>query len=198
VREVRAIRWLLLAGRIRLQKSSGGARQEASSGEEPGSSSSGLALPSESAERRKSVGSRRVAAKRRVRWRVPTQSVERELASGALIGGRRFGPWMSRALTSSWRKRSYRLGSHLLQVAGLGARRGASETNLQLDTRLKTPRSGGSANKRAPSSRVRGHVEVGDAPSSAPSLGAGPSRDSLAPYRAKRASVHSSGVVSAR
>ena len=164
--------------------------------------SSGLAPPSESAERRKSVGSRHAAAKSCERWRVPTQSTERELGSGSTCRWKtlrameavRFDEHAAEAVLPSW--------AHPQRVRR-GARRGASETGHQPDTRLKTPRSGDTATsgrlfsgRHRRHERVCGHVEVGDASSSVLPLGAGPSqgvwRRSL-----KRASVRCRGAVGA-
>jgi hypothetical protein len=82
--------------------------REATTSEELVGRSSRLAPPSESAEERRSVGSRLIGGKAESTVAGTLNKGSGESRNlGAPVDGRRLGPGKSRSLTRAWRKRSY-------------------------------------------------------------------------------------------
>lgn len=101
---------VVLADRIRLQKSTSGARPIAPAGEEPAETSVGLAVQCESIGQRRSAGSRISVAKPGDRWRALKPNTNGFRESGfrsrrALVDERRSGPWKPFSLTRGRGKR---------------------------------------------------------------------------------------------
>jgi hypothetical protein len=101
---------VVLADRIRLQKSTSGARPIAPAGEEPAETSVGLAVQCESIGQRRNAGSRISVAKPGDRWRALKPNTNGFRESGfrsrrALVDERRSGPWKPSSLTRGRGKR---------------------------------------------------------------------------------------------
>jgi hypothetical protein len=101
---------VVLADRIRLQKSTSGARPIAPAGEEPAETSVGLAVQCESIGQRRNAGSRISVAKPGDRWRALKPNTNGFRESGfrsrrALVDERRSGPWKPFSLTRGRGKR---------------------------------------------------------------------------------------------
>lgn len=101
---------VVLADRIRLQKSTSGARPIAPAGEEPAETSVGLAVQCESIGQRSNAGSRISVAKPGDRWRALKPNTNGFRESGfrsrrALVDERRSGPWKPFSLTRGRGKR---------------------------------------------------------------------------------------------
>ena len=125
----------MLADRIRLQKSTSGARPIAPAGEEPAETSVGLAAQCESIGQRRNAGSRISVAKSRDRWRalIPNTNGFRESgprSRRALVDERRSGPWKPFSLTRGRGKRFWFSEKRPGSPGTRGARQGASEASV--------------------------------------------------------------------